>query len=127
MPSETPTTIKDKSWVIPVAVCVPVGVVLIIGTVLIIVFVSKKKKAPKANDEVQETSSNTDELKAKLATLNEREMTVTRMTINLKKRQEIANALNYSENTIKKDLSSIYQKLEVHTKSELISLYKDLV
>ena len=127
MPSETLTTIKDKSWVIPVAVCVPVSVVLIVGVVLIIVFVSKKKKAPKANAEAQSTSPDIEALKAKLATLNEREMTVTKMTINLKKRQEIADALNYSENTIKKDLSSIYQKLEVHTKSELISLYKDLI
>lgn len=127
MPSETPTTVKDKSWVIPLAVCVPVVIVLIVGIILIIEFVSKKKRAPKANDEAQSTSPDTEALKAKLATLNEREMTVTKMTINLKKRQEIADALNYSENTIKKDLSSIYQKLEVHTKSELISLYKDLI
>ena len=44
-----------------------------------------------------------------------------------KKRKEIASLLFYSENTIKKDLSSIYKKLEVSDKSELIIKYKDLL
>ena len=44
----------------------------------------------------------------------------------VEKAKEIAAELFFSENTIKKDLTSIYQKLDVHDKSELIVKYKDL-
>ena len=47
--------------------------------------------------------------------------------IALKKRKEIADELNYSENTIKKDLTSIYSKLHVLDKYEMMSKYKDLI
>ena len=49
------------------------------------------------------------------------------LTIRLKKRKDIANELNYSENTIKKDLTAIYTKLHVLDKTELVSKYKDLL
>ena len=44
-----------------------------------------------------------------------------------KKRKDIANELNYSENTIKKDLTIIYSKLHVKDKVELIMKYQDLL
>ena len=49
------------------------------------------------------------------------------MSIHLKKRKEIADELCFSENTIKKDLTSIYAKLKVQDKNELISKYKDFI
>lgn len=60
------------------------------------------------------------------ATLSEREKNVAILTIQCKKRQEIASILQFSENTIKKDLTTIYSKLEVEGKAELIAKYQDV-
>ena len=59
--------------------------------------------------------------------LTDREKTIVRLMIACKKRKEIADELNYSENTIKKDLTSIYSKLHVADKFELMSQYKDII
>ena len=122
MPNES----KDsKSWIIAVAVCVPVGAIIV---VLVIVLCLKKKKHqnPAISSKEEPDTTIQDDRQEKLATLTERELKVTELVIKLKKRQEIAAELFFSENTIKKDLTSIYQKLDVHTKSELIVKYKDL-
>lgn len=126
MPNESENIPKEsKSWIIAVAVCVPVGAIII---ALIIVLCVKKKKhqtpAISSNEELDNTIQ--DDRQEKLASLTERELKVTELVIKLKKRQEIAAELFFSENTIKKDLTSIYQKLDVHNKSELIVKYKDL-
>ena len=116
---------ETNTWIIPVAVCVPVSVIII---VVVVVILCVKKKKPTTSTPAQENEDTTveDERKARLATLTERELKVTELVIKLKKRQEIAAELFFSENTIKKDLTSIYQKLDVHDKSELIVKYKDL-
>ena len=115
---------ETNTWIIPVAVCVPVGVIIIV--VVIVLCVKKKKPTPVSQTQENTETNTEDERKARLATLTERELKVTELVIKLKKRQEIAAELFFSENTIKKDLTSIYQKLDVHDKSELIVKYKDL-
>ena len=123
MPAEIPA---KQVWVIPVAVVASVvGAALIALAVIVIVKKLRKEKAPVIIQ--PQDSHEPDERAKRIGTLTERELKVAQMIVGLKKRQEIANELNYSENTIKKDLSSIYQKLAVDGKSSLIALYKDLL
>lgn len=75
------------------------------------------------SDSLVDKINELDELKQ----LSNREKDVFRLTIEGKKRKEIATLLFYSENTVKKDLSSIYKKLEVNDKSELMIKYKYLL
>lgn len=123
MPHDVPA---NRAWVIPVAVCVSVvGAALI--TLAIILIVKKSRGGKELPIEEQSQDEPIDDRAERVATLSERELKVAQMIVALKKRQEIANELNYSENTIKKDLTSIYQKLNVDGKSSLIALYKDLL
>ena len=97
---------------------------------LLVVLLAKKDKKEKPvletndNEAAEETI---DDRRGYLNTLSERERKVAELIIHLKKRREIAETLNYSENTIKKDLTSIYAKLHVQDKAELIAKYKDLM
>ena len=59
--------------------------------------------------------------------MNEREQKVALLTIMCKKRSDIASELQFSENTIKKDLTAIYSKLKVSGKAELIAKYQEFV
>ena len=72
------------------------------------------------NDNNEKTDDSFD---SSLDILTERELSVAYYTVNLKKRKEIAEIINYSEETVKKDLSSVYLKLNVKEKSELIVKY----
>lgn len=122
--SEVPA--DNKAWVVPVAICVPLGAIAIIAVVLVILF-ARKKKRKVVDDSAPQTASpapTIEDNSARLSTLTERERKIVELIIACKKRQEIAQELNYSENTIKKDLSSIYQKLAVSGKSELIARYQ---
>ena len=92
----------------------------VLATALTILLLHRHKKT-NSKDEIDEGSPSL------LDTLSERELEVVRLMINLKKRKEIAKELNYSESTIKKDLSAIYTKLDISDKSELIVKYKDLI
>ena len=59
--------------------------------------------------------------------MSPREKQVVEMLIAGKKRKDIATELNYSENTIKKDLTLVYSKLHVSDKYELITKYQELL
>ena len=61
-----------------------------------------------------------------ISALSEREKKVVELLIEGNKRKDIATILNFSENTIKRDLTVIYSKLHVSDKFELILKYKDL-
>ena len=99
--------------------------------VLLIILLAKKNKQPveeaTTNNDNEELTETVDDRREYLNSLNDRERKVVELIIHLKKRREIAEELNYSENTIKKDLTSIYTKLHVEDKAELISKYKDLI
>ena len=99
---------------------------LIVGSLSISVVLALRKR--KTNKVVTEqTPIEEDKRVEYFSSLNDREKQIVRLMIALKKRKEIAEELNYSENTIKKDLTSIYSKLHVSDKYEMMSKYKDLI
>ena len=120
--------IKNNSPKLGFIIIIIVVLVLVgVGVIFLLRFRKKAGSAqlPEANNEtVEATPSTNQEL---LASLTERELAIVKLTIGLKKRKESADELCFSENTIKKDLSSIYYKLKVKDKSELIAKYKDLI
>ena len=124
-----PKTNKSFDPRLLIFILAPLGALIIILVVIIILNSRKKKSKVASNNEniIEENVYSNDERKEFLATLNERERKVVELTIRLKKRKDIANELNYSENTIKKDLTAIYTKLHVLDKTELVSKYKDLI
>ena len=124
-----PKTNKSFDPRLLIFILAPLGALIIILVVIIILNSRKKKAKVASNNEniIEENVYSNDERKEFLATLNERERKVVELTIRLKKRKDIANELNYSENTIKKDLTAIYTKLHVLDKTELVSKYKDLI
>ena len=99
---------------------------LIVGSLSISVVLALRKR--KTNKVVTEQTPIEEDKRAEyFSSLNDREKQIVRLMIALKKRKEIAEELNYSENTIKKDLTSIYSKLHVSDKYEMMSKYKDLI
>lgn len=108
-------------------ILVPSIIVLILVVVLVMIILRIKNK--KKNSAIIENSpqDEKDSRKEHLDSLGERERKVVELIIAGKKRKEIAEELNYSENTIKKDLTIIYSKLHVLDKFELILKYKDLI
>ena len=101
------------------------GVFVILGLLLTTVFIIKKSR--KTGVFKVKTEKIIDDPRERLASLTDREYQEVKMMVELKKRKEIAEELNYSENTIKKDLTSIYLKLGVTDKYQLISKYKDFL
>ena len=97
-------------------------------TALIIILVSKKKKKELVNAANNNVKVEEKDMRQEyLSSLSERERKVVELIVAGKKRKEIAEELNYSENTIKKDLTIIYSKLHVLDKYALILQYKDLL
>ena len=114
---------------VPFIIAGSVGLVLIVVIALLIVK-NKKRATPvvqTAAPEGESSEETIDRRKEYFDSLTDREKTIVRLMIACKKRKEIADELNYSENTIKKDLTSIYSKLHVNDKFELMSQYKDIV
>ena len=102
------------------------GSILVVASLTVSVLLALRKK--KSNKIVTEQGPvEEDKREEYFSTLSDREKQVVRLMIALKKRKEIADELNYSENTIKKDLTSIYSKLHVLDKYEMMSKYKDLI
>ena len=56
--------------------------------------------------------------------LTERERTITRLLLRGRNRRVIAEDLGYAENTVRNYIRSIYLKLDVHTKQELIDCFE---
>lgn len=115
-------------WVV-IAPCI--GFAVIAGADCCAILLKKKKLHNDQNKTFNQTETkseiNQNEEEKLLSSLSERELKVVELTINLKRRKDIAGELCFSENTIKKDLTSIYSKLKVKDKSELIAKYKDLI
>ena len=106
------------------------GSIMVIAAVILLILILRKKKTSGTYVQIAEnndTVSQPDMRQEYYNSLTDREKQVVSLMIDLKKRKEIADELNYSENTIKKDLTSIYSKLHVLDKFELMSQYKDIV
>lgn len=116
-------TRKFHYWILII-----IGVVVLSACVFFLVRLLAKGKISTTitKSQEEEVASIVDNQKY-IKELTERELAIVKLTIGLKKRKEIAEELCFSENTIKKDLSSIYYKLKVKDKSELIAKYKDLI
>ena len=99
------------------------AVLIAILAALVIVFVKKRKKRNAVQDNQVEEKDMRSEY---ISGLSIREKQVVQLIIAGKKRKDIASELNFSENTIKRDLTVIYSKLHVTDKFELILKYKDL-
>ena len=115
-------TTKTLSFTVILAISIPSLIIIALVVVIIILVRNKKNK--------KEVLSPKDEKERRaeyLKTLSPREKQVVEMLIAGKKRKDIATELNYSENTIKKDLTLIYSKLHVLDKYELIVKYQDLL
>ena len=103
-----------------------VGSILVVTSLSVSILLALRKR--KSNKRATEQGPVDEDQRAEyFSTLSDREKQVVRLMIALKKRKEIAEELNYSENTIKKDLTSIYSKLHVLDKYEMMSKYKDLI
>ena len=115
---------KQVPIIIILAISIP-GVIIIGLIVVIVVLLIKRKN--KMEETVEQVKDEKELRKEYLDSLGQRERQVVEMIVAGKKRKDIANELNYSENTIKKDLTLIYSKLHVKDKVELIMKYRDLL
>lgn len=120
--NENPFGAKNNRLLIALALFIGV---IVIAIVIISIMVVRNHNIKKGGQDLVEDENG--ELIRLLNTLTEREKQVMILTINGKKRKEIAEELFYSENTIKKDLSIIYNKLGVNDKTQLIIKYKNLI
>ena len=98
-------------------------VIIIVPIIVLLIIRNHKNKVNNTNKNEDNNNTITEEENNELDSLTERELSVAYYLVNLKKRKEIAEIINYSEETVKKDLSSIYLKLNVKGKSELIVKY----
>ena len=129
------TANSSKGLNLPIIIAVCASGVLI---VLLIVFLARKGKNTNSNtsestgenesvNHVEQTVRNNSEEIERLKELTERENEIVRLTMEGKTRDEIAKILGFSVGTIKADLMSIYKKLKLSSRTELIVKYKDLV
>lgn len=96
------------------------GIVLISVIAILMVFLIGRKK-------VKAIATSEKDMRGEyIDSLSPRERQVVELLIAGKKRKDIAVELNFSENTIKRDLTVIYSKLHVADKFELILKYKEL-
>ncbi len=102
-----------------------VGTVLIISVAVLAGFAIYRRKHPHM---VPATDSGTPIPEEKVlpdtSMLSQREKEVLELLLQGKQRNEIATILYISENTVKKNISSIYTKLNVSSRNELFALFK---
>ncbi len=116
---------KSSDFNVKLTVIIAVSILVVASLTVSILLALRKRKSNKVVTE--QAPIEEDRREEYFSTLSDREKQVVRLMIALKKRKEIADELNYSENTIKKDLTSIYSKLHVLDKYEMMSKYKDLI
>ena len=116
---------KTGDFSVKLTVIIACSILVVASLTVSILLALRKKKSNKIVNE--QGPDEEDKREEYFSTLSDREKQVVRLMIALKKRKEIADELNYSENTIKKDLTSIYSKLHVLDKYEMMSKYKDLI
>ncbi len=113
----------EKDFPVLVVVIASVGALLALGlaALAIVVFRHRHPHVPVPADgiAVGETRETPD-----TSMLSPREKEVLTLLLEGKQRNEIAAILFVSENTVKKQISSIYQKLGVSTRSELFARFK---
>ena len=102
-----------------------VGTVLIISVAVLAGFVIYRRKHPHM---APATDSGVPLPEEKVlpdtSMLSQREKEVLELLLQGKQRNEIATTLYISENTVKKNISSIYTKLNVSSRNELFALFK---
>ena len=102
-----------------------VGTVLIISVAVLAGFAIYRRKHPHM---VPATDSGVPLPEEKVlpdtSMLSQREKEVLELLLQGKQRNEIATTLYISENTVKKNISSIYTKLNVSSRNELFALFK---
>ncbi len=102
-----------------------VGAVLVISVAILAGFVIYRRKHPHV---VPATASGAPIPEEKVlpdtSMLSQREKEVLELLLQGKQRNEIATTLYISENTVKKNISSIYTKLNVSSRNELFALFK---
>lgn len=126
---------KKKEFPAYAIALIVIGALLVAGLVCILVMSKKKAKqrvkvepeVPSAMEPDVKTSLDDTEIESILSRpvvkdLSEREKEVLAGVLAGKKRKEIAKALFISESTVKKHIASIYTKLHVSSRSELLSL-----
>ncbi len=123
---------KNESMDMTFVIWLSIALGVLIGVAIFLFFeLKKRKQSSKVNDEEQAAATNisfeTEEILRKITeehNITEREQDVLRLLLEGKKRQDIAKKLFLSESSIKKYTSSIYSKIGVHSKIELIMKYK---
>ena len=102
-----------------------VGTVLIISVAVLAGFAIYRRKHPHM---VPATDSGVplpeEKISPDTSMLSQREKEVLELLLQGKQRNEIATILYISENTVKKNISSIYTKLNVTSRNELFALFK---
>jgi Response regulator containing a CheY-like receiver domain and an HTH DNA-binding domain len=103
------------------------GVAVLSSAVVAVAFTVKRRRAAvllAAENEVVAVDDELGSHKANTSMLTSREKEVLELLLEGKQRKEIASILFLSENTIKKQITSIYQKLSVSSRSELFALFR---
>ncbi len=111
----------EKDFPVLTLIIVVVGVLLAGGLIALAIIVFKRRNQP-----VTVIAEQPEEKKEAPDTsmLSPREKEVLTLLLEGKQRNEIASLLYISENTVKKQITSIYSKLGVTTRNELFALFK---
>ncbi len=96
------------------------GGLAVIGLAIIVVIIAKKHK----KKESKQPSVNKAKALPDTSILTDREKQVLDLLLEGKKRSEVAKRLFVSEETVKKQITSIYQKLEVSSRAELFAKFR---
>ena len=115
----------EKEFPVFYVVISVVGAVLIISVAVLAGFVIYRRKHPHM---VPATDSGVplpeEKVSPDTSMLSQREKEVLELLLQGKQRNEIATILYISENTVKKNIASIYTKLNVSSRNELFALFK---
>lgn len=101
--------------------------ILIVVTAIVVVVLKKKNKKETTQSENNSVGLTDDELIAKIEEeykITSREKDVLRLILQGKRRSEMAKELFLSESAVKKYISSLYAKIGVHSKLELVVKYQ---
>ncbi len=101
-----------------------VGGVLVIGMIILTGFAIYRRKHPHVVPVANGMPSPEEKVLPDTSMLSQREKEVLDLLLQGKQRNEIATTLYISENTVKKNISSIYTKLNVSSRNELFALFK---
>lgn len=119
---------KEPTNYLPLIISLSVLALIICIAIPVVIIVIKKKKQPivakEANNTNEDINVMVEEIKNDYKLTN-REKEVLALLLEGKKRTEIAGILFLSESAIKKYTASIYNKIGVHSKIELIMKYQD--